>query len=421
MNNRSIIALRSFILAVGATTAASFVGVYGVILGATAADMGWLQSTSNAIMNGGQILWGRISDRLGRRRPFLIAGSIILALLWGILGYVRTPGELVIVYSAISLMGAMIAVNWFSLIAESTAAETRGHYLAVINNLASIGTILALFIMSIVFRGAASRDILISFFLASASYIISSIVLSRIKEHNPGGFKRNSLLHNLKHVREQEHFYRYFIATNTQGIFWSFAWPAFPITIVTVMHFSLSNVAILTATSLVAMIGAQFLLGRIVDRVYRPTIIFSSRMLLSLIPIQYAIFRTFPEFIFMELYSGIVGALQNVVMNSYLLDIVPQNNKAEYISILNGFNGLMYFIGALAGGYTLSYFIGIYGLMEGLFLIYAISTAGRFVASLLFARLKETGKGRRKDWAHFSILYRIRSPGSPSGGVLKPK
>lgn len=421
MNNRSIIAIRSFILAVGATTAASFVGVYGVILGATAADMGWLQSTSNAIMNGGQILWGRISDRVGRRRPFLIAGSIVLALLWAFLGYVRTPAELVIVYSAISLMGAMIAVNWFSLIAESTAAETRGHYLAVINNVASVGTILALLIMSIVFRGEASRDILISFFLASASYIISSIFLARIREHNPGSLKRNSLRHNLKHIREQEHFYKYFIATNAQGVFWSFAWPAFPITIVTVMHFSLSQVAILTASSLIAMIGAQVLLGRVVDNVHRPAIIMASRMLLSLIPIQYAIFRTFPEFLFIELYSGVIGAMQNVVMNSYLLDIVPRNNKAEYISILNGFNGLMYFAGALAGGYVLSYFIGIYGLAEALFLVYAISTAGRFLASLLFARLKEPENGRRKEWALFSILYRIRSPGSPSGGVLKPK
>ncbi len=421
MNNRAIIALRSFIIAVGATTAASFVGVYGVILGATAADMGWLQSTSNAIMNGGQILWGRISDKIGRRRPFLILGSIALAILWGSLGYVRTPGELVAVYSAISLMGAMIVVNWFSLIAESTATETRGHYLAVINNIASVGTILALFLMSLIFRGQASRDILISFFLASASYVISTAFLLKIKEHNPGAFKRNSLYRNLKNIRENEHFYKYFIATNAQGIFWSFAWPAFPITIVTIMHFSLSQVAVLTASSLVATIAAQWLLGRVVDRVYRPTIIFSSRVLLSMIPIQYAIFSTFPEFLFMELYSGTVGAMQNVVMNSYLLDIVPQNNKAEYISILNGFNGLVYFIGALSGGYILGYFVGIYGLAEALMLVYAISTAGRLSASFLFARLRETEKGRRKEGALFSILYRIRSPGNPSGGVLKPK
>lgn len=421
MNNRAIIAIRSFIIAAGAGAAASFVGVYGVILGATAADMGWLQSTSNAITNGGQIFWGRISDKVGRRTPFLVAGSVILAILWGVLAYVRTATELVVVYSAISLMGAMVVVNWFSLIAESTVSSTRGHYLSVINNLASVGTIVSLFVLSFVFKGQASRDILISFMLASASYVASTILLSRIKEHNPGSLKRNSLYHNLKHIRDEDHFYRYFLATNTQGIFWSFAWPAFPITIVTIMHFSLSQVAVLTGSALGATIVTQFLLGRVVDKVYRPTIILTSRILLSLIPIQYALFRTYPEFMFMELYSGFVGAMQNVVMNSYLLDIVPEGNKAEYISILNGFNGLVYFAGALSGGYILQYFIGIYGLVEALFLIYVIATAGRFCASFMFARLRETEKGGKREEALFSILHRIRSPGNPSGGVLKPK
>lgn len=421
MNNRAIIALRSFIIAVGASTAASFVGVYGVFLGATAADMGWLQSTTNAITNGGQIFWGRVSDRLGRRSPFLIAGSVLLAVLWATMGYVRTPVELIVVYSAISMMAAMITVNWFSLIAESTVPETRGHYLSVINNLASVGTIVALFAMSIIFKGQTSRDILISFFAASASYVLSTVVLTRVKEKKPEIRNRKSLSHNIKHIRENSLFYRYFLATNVQGIFWSFAWPAFPITIVTIMHFNLSQVAILTAASLLATIITQLILGRIVDRAYRPSIIFSSRLLLSLIPIQYALFSTYGEFILMELYSGFVGAMQNVVMNSYLLDIVPQDNKAEYISILNGFNGLMYFIGALSGGYILEYLIGHYGLATGLLIVYIASTVGRFCASFLFARLKETEKGRRKENALFSILYRVRSPGSPSGGFWKPK
>ena len=29
-------------------------------------------------------------------------------------------------------------------------------------------------------------------------------------------------------------------------------------------------------------------------------------------------------------------------MNSYLLDIIPTTRRAEYISIINGFNGLVY-------------------------------------------------------------------------------
>ena len=46
--------------------------------------------------------------------------------------------------------------------------------------------------------------------------------------------------------------------------------------------------------------------------------------------------------VIIESYSGFLGALQNIVMNSYLLDIIPTTRRAEYISIINGFNGLVY-------------------------------------------------------------------------------
>ncbi len=80
MRNEVLMALRSFIIAAGASAAATFVGVYGVFIGATAVDMGWLQSTSNAISNSGQLIWGRISDRVGKRAPFIIIASIASAI-----------------------------------------------------------------------------------------------------------------------------------------------------------------------------------------------------------------------------------------------------------------------------------------------------------------------------------------------------
>ena len=103
MDNKKLIAFRSLIIAAGATVAASFVGVYGVMIGATAAEMGWLQSSSNSLSNLGQILWGRISDRVGKRKPFLVSGSVILAVLWFMLPYSRTPVNLIVLYSLISI------------------------------------------------------------------------------------------------------------------------------------------------------------------------------------------------------------------------------------------------------------------------------------------------------------------------------
>ena len=65
--NKTLIGLRSFLSSVGATAASTFVGIYAVILGAGAIEMGWLQSSFNSISNGAQLLWGKLSDRTGRR------------------------------------------------------------------------------------------------------------------------------------------------------------------------------------------------------------------------------------------------------------------------------------------------------------------------------------------------------------------
>ena len=163
MFNKTLIAIRSFVVAVGATAASSFVGVFGVYIGATAVDMGWLQSTANALSNGGQLLWGRLSDRVGRRRPFLIAGSAILAVLWYMMGSIRTPVQLVVVYAAISLFASLITVNWFSLIADQTDTTTRGRFLSIINILSSLGTIGSLVVMTFLFQGQVTTDIFIPF------------------------------------------------------------------------------------------------------------------------------------------------------------------------------------------------------------------------------------------------------------------
>ena len=147
MRNNSIIAIRSLIISVGVTAATTFVGVYGVILGASAAEMGWLQSSANSLANAGQLLWGRLSDRIGRRMPFIVLASAVLAALWFLMATVQSPVELIAVYALISLMGAMITVNWFSLIADVTDSSSRGHFLAAINNIGSVGTLVSVGIM----------------------------------------------------------------------------------------------------------------------------------------------------------------------------------------------------------------------------------------------------------------------------------
>ncbi len=419
MLNKTILTIRSIVIAVGATAASSFVGVYGVFLGSTAIDMGWLQSTANALGNGGQLLWGRISDRIGARRPFLVIGSLILAFLWYFLGVVRTPIGLIVVYALVSFFAAMITVNWFSLIADETESNVRGRFLAIINNLSSVGTLVSLLVMTFFFSGHVNSDISIAFFAAAGSYLISALLMGRIKETRHSTKVVGSLLKTMKGLRKDRLFFNYLIAMNTQGFFWSMAWPMFPITMVLVMKFTLSQVAYLTVSNIGSTIVIQFILGRVTDKIQRPPLIFLNRILLSGIPLFYAFSRTFPAFVLLEVYSGLIGGIQNIVMNSYVLDIVPQKQRAEYLSIINGFNGIVYLVGALTGGYLLSYLMTGLPLYEALLYGYLIVFAGRFLSSLLFLRLKEPDVRGRAPLQLYALLFRLKPPGSPSGGTIR--
>ena len=419
--NKTLIGLRSFLSSVGATAASTFVGIYAVILGAGAIEMGWLQSSFNSISNGAQLLWGKLSDRTGRRKVFLFIGSLILAFLWFLMPFSGTPYVLIITYSSIALFGSMITVNWFSLIADMYDSSIRGKFLAFINNISSIGTILSLLLMVMFFGTNPHNDIKIPFFLASGTYLVSAVVSVLIKEERHSIRFKERFSTTLRNMKNDLHFYRYFMATNVQGFFWSMAWPMFPITIVSVMHFSLQIVAILTVITLSVSIMVQYFLGKITDRKERPPLIYLNRVMLSLIPICYAFFNSLTLFILLEIYSGFLGALQNIVLTSYMLDVVPSNRKGEYIALINGFNGLVYLMGALVGGYLLQFAIDMFPLRTALEVSYMIVFGGRFMSSFLFLRLKEPENKGRTPIGLFSILYREKLPGNPSGGTIKMK
>ncbi len=418
MDNRKLIALRSFIIAAGATAAASFVGVFAVMIGASAVEMGWLQSSSNSLSNLGQILWGRISDRAGRRTPFLILGSVILAILWYMLPYSYNPVDLIILYALISLFSAMITVNWYSFIADNIA-EKRGHFLSIITNIASIGTVISLIAIFFLLDSNSRKDIIIPFTAASISYIASALIGFMLTEKKSKSIMSKNLLGTLKTLKNNSTFYQYFMATNVQSFFWSLAWPMFPITIVTIMGFSLKVVALLTIAAIGSALVTQYFIAKFIDNINRIPLIFLNKIMLSGIPLMYAFFDSFPLFIGIEIYSGFLGSIQNSILTSYTLDVVPEGHHAEYISILNGFNGAIYFAGALTGGYLLSLFIDFFPLKLALIFSYIIVFSGRFISSFLFRGLKEVGGGRNRG--ALSILFKPRQPGSPSGAPINPR
>ncbi len=421
MDSNRIINVRTFTISAGVTAASNFIGVFGVYLGATPIEMGILQSSSTAIINLGQVFWGRFSDMSGKRIPSLMAASMALAFLWGLMLFVTSAIQLIIVYSFLSLASSVIAVNWYALLGDVYPSEQRGRRLAAVNNIGSIGNLLSVSAMAFVLHGTSRSVLLIPFLMAVFSYVFTFFLLRGLKESGVKQEKTENLAGALKGIKKHRLFYRYFMAMNIQGFFWSMAWPLFPITIATVMHFDYAMVAAMTAFTLGATIAVQKWIGKITDRINRGPLIFVNRMMLSIIPLGYAFMGNFPEFLILGAYSGVVGAIQNVTMNSYLLDVIPVGRRAQFLSIINGANGFIYLAGSMIGGVLLQFMIGPFGLGRSLLYLYTAIFIGRFVSSFMFRRLREPVQGDRSDITLVSILTRFRIPGLPSGSVQKPK
>ncbi len=86
---------RSIVSSLGSGTVSPFLSAYAVKLGASASEMGVFQSASNLAPSLMQVAWGKLSDKIGRRVPLIVLGSIIASILWIPLMLVASANQLI--------------------------------------------------------------------------------------------------------------------------------------------------------------------------------------------------------------------------------------------------------------------------------------------------------------------------------------
>jgi len=135
--------VRSVVNSLSAGMVNPFMGAYAVKLGASPSEMGWFQSSSNLSNNVMQVFWGRLSDRLRRRIPFIIFGGLIVAGLWIPMMFVATASQLIILLVVQALLGSMATPAWTALIGDLVPSLKLGRVNASVNLWASIGSLIA--------------------------------------------------------------------------------------------------------------------------------------------------------------------------------------------------------------------------------------------------------------------------------------
>src|SRR3990170_6211370 len=109
---------RSVINSFSSSTISPYIGIYAVQLGASGSEMGWLQAMSSLAPSALQLMWGKLSDNLGRRVPFILIGGLITSFLWIPLMFVSSAEQLILVTITQAIFGAMVIPAWTALIGD---------------------------------------------------------------------------------------------------------------------------------------------------------------------------------------------------------------------------------------------------------------------------------------------------------------
>jgi len=374
-------------------------GNYAVLLGASSSDMGWFQSSANISNNLVQLLWGRLSDKLRRRIPFIFFGSLAVALLWVPMIFVASPAQLIVLLAFQALLGSMATPAWTALIGDLVPAGRLGRANASISKWASVGGLAATVVSGasmITIGGTLQGMFFVPLAVACVFGLASSLIVLYVKEprssalQDSGDEVRSGFVDLLKRAWRTRSFAEYCGVAATYEFFMSMSWPLFSITQVKIMNASMLQIALLSVAQTVVLIAFQGWAGRLADTVGRKPLIVFFRFTLVTVPLAYALTGDIDVLIVVSTFWGLSFALGQPAATAYLLDVTPQEHRGSFVALYNLVIGVVTFCGSLIGGYVADYTIALHGLVVGLQIVYAVSVGGRIVGAILHLTLSET-------------------------------
>lgn len=383
---------RHFLLNFSNGIISPYISVYAVQLGASSTEMGWLRSLMNLFGNVTQVFWGTISDRLGRYVPAILFGGLFSALLWLPLLIVNSPTQFILVITIQSFATSIMTPAWASLIGWVAPKSKRGTVTSHINIAASLGstgaTLLSGYLMTLI-GGSLSTMYLLPIVLASLTGVISSIVMIRVRENKKRERSQTTWL-NWDLLRNNRNFRTLCMVSSVHSFFMSISWPLFAITTVRIVQADMLQIAFISVISSFVSIFVRRIIGRITDKAGRRFLLIASRAIIFIYPALYALATNVYHLLLANLIGGVFGAIAEIVLFVYQLDITRPEQRGASIALYNTIIGVATFFGSLAGGYLPILFLSA-GVTDtlSLQLTYAISAIGRFGGGLLFMKLKE--------------------------------
>ena len=424
-----------------AGTGETYISAYALFLKASASQISWLTALPALLGSLSQIASAWLSRCTGRRKPIILFGVMLQALMWLPiiwLPYLFPHQAVPILIACVALYqtGASLATPaWSSLMGDLVPARRRGRFFANRSRLMSLTTFFALagggLALHLSKAGGNTRlGFTLVFALALLARLYSAWQLARMHEPAPAAPAAPVPAPDLKLPLSASPFVRFTLFHAAMQCAAAIAAPFFAVYMLRDLHFSYLQYMVSIGLAVLAQFGTLRLWGRLGD-------IFGNRLILSVtgfvipvFPVMWLVSSNFWYVLALQMFGGWCWAGFSLSAGNYLYDTTPPARRAAYTAVHNLLASSAVFAGALFGGLlstvapdTIHLFGHPLRWTSSLWAVLLVSTLARAVVSLIsIPQLREvrpvrpiSAAGLMLRFARFNALSQLVLAGMARG------
>ncbi|MCS7109715.1 MAG: MFS transporter [Candidatus Micrarchaeota archaeon] len=291
----------------------------------------------------------------------------------------------ILLYSLFLFFGSVVSPVWTSLMKDVVIKKERGIYFGNRNKLSGLFEVVSSLAAGAIlnyFTGNVYIGFLTIFIVAFLFRVASSRLI--MKHWDPNG--------KIFHDKRKKGFSFQFSLVNDKylnnlillggGMLFAtnIAGPFFAVFMLKNLNFSYFDFTVATIASTIATLISQPYWGKLIDRYGTRPILFSTSLLIPIVPLLWIPADSLLYVIIIQLYAGVVWAGFDLAVFNMLLKIAPKNSTSLYSASYNGAVSILTFSGMLVGSILILFLDNI--VIEGwhsIQILFLISSALRFV------------------------------------------
>ena len=322
---------------------------YVLSLGASMTTLGALRGIRAAMGSALQLVTGRVSDGLGRKRPMMTAYLLTLTAITIALAASSWP-QLIPTVLLLSIGEALWIPAAYSIIAESAALGERGRAYSYLSEAWFLPGLFIPAVAGLLADRLGFRPVL-AMLLATETASLLIVKLHVSETHRGGGVELRGLLTSLSEaLRPLPGLIRLYVVGVLDHFSWMVGEGILLGMLVDAYGFSLTQLGLLTNVLCAATVVAQIPLGRLVDRYGGRRLLLGSGLLWASTLSGYLLSRDFNGFLLFHALRGVSMAMWIPAFNAYLSNAVGEEERGRAFGDLNALMGLLSLPAPILGG-----------------------------------------------------------------------